>query len=711
MAGVHHKLSTLRDNFSFDAESKSKQSTNIIYVSSENESTTRTKEGFQFQLPEAAFGVMDLKLAHVSTNYPLVASLPSCATTMKITEGVQVLTGFDGRAYENEIYLQNRQEPLVFVPSYAVLTITSCARIDPNRVTVTFRCAVEGEKHGLYPSTHGRPNVDVALYLAATGQSLYLSNDGTFVHAVDLEDGTFAVNSTVALVIDPSELVGTTATLISTSYDSLSVINYAVATWKLSENEILALSPRNNKSNASIYSILKNGTNHPSVVSVPLGPKTHVGGSLSVLMTHINKTLNGCFPSFTKKPTSPLATWPVVMIFGVSFGQATKPITLYGGVRYTYHTYCSELTRILNEAFDGETLKPNFKVSLRPSTHNRSDFMLEIAASGKFTLHLSSFVDAQWITALVMAQTISGDSVSPLLNTAQSFLGLPEGNFSSTRNTLIGIQAVLPIVSGLFNTYIMYYTALENSGGNPTMILTANQAAAIRCSTPTLIDGSTFSLKLHEVESRPTAWWLTGRTMSRAVTITRVTSTTRSVRTAVYLKQDANGDLIFRGSLDQLPIAGDAGAIYLVEEADQRRCTIIVDKETKPLMRILGVPNTVASTSSRIIASSPILFNESTHVNLILRINGEDIGKNIVATASESGSRSMRVLARVPIGSQSTVNYSTMQLVDSDIRISKLTSFEVLFKDDNGQLIEIPQSFYLQIGINLQQMIHAEALR
>tara|TARA_B100000963_G_scaffold358136_1_gene382017 strand:- start:2144 stop:2713 length:570 start_codon:yes stop_codon:yes gene_type:complete len=189
-----------------------------------------------------------------------------------------------------------------------------------------------------------------------------------------------------------------------------------------------------------------------------------------------------------------------------------------------------------------------------------------------------------------------------------------------------------------------------------------------------------------------------------------MTSTTRSVHTAVYLRVDESGDdFLFRGSLGESSDSDDAEAIYLVEESDQRRCTMIVDKETEPLMRILGVPQTVASTSSRIIASSPILLNESTHVNLILKINNVAIGKNIVAKASGGGP--MVVLARIPVSSQSTVNYSTMQLVDSDIRTSKLTSFDVSFKDDGGQTIHIPPSFYLQIGITLQQMIHAEALR
>ncbi|MAB85691.1 MAG: hypothetical protein CML51_00020 [Rhodobacteraceae bacterium] len=245
------------------------------------------------------------------------------------------------------------------------------------------------------------------------------------------------------------------------------------------------------------------------------------------------------------------------------------------------------------------------------------------------------------------------------------------------------------------------------------MILSVNKAAAIRCSTPTLVDGaeSIFSLKLHHVESPPTTWWLTNPGIPRAVTITRITSTTRSVHTAVYLRVDESGDFLFRGSLGESSGSDDADAIYLVEESDQRRCTMIVDKETEPLMRILGVPKTVASTSSRIIASSPILLNESTHVNLILKINSVAIGKNIVAKASDSGGGSMVVLARIPVSSQSTVNYSTMQLVDSDIRTSKLTSFDVSFKDDGGQTIHIPPSFYLQIGITLQQMIHAEALR
>lgn len=710
-----NKLSNLRDNFSFDSESRSKQSTNIIYLSSENESTRRTQDGFLFRLPEAAYGVLDLKLAHVSTNYPLATSLPSSAETLKITEGVPVMTGFDGTAYENELYLKGRADPLVFIPSYAIMTITSCVRLGESRVLITFRCAVEGEKHGLLPTTQKTPYVDVALHLAATGQSLRLSDKETFVQTVDLDGGTFSVNSMITLAIDPSELEDTTATLMSTAYDYASVTNYAGATWKLSEKEILDLSPRNNKADASIYAILKRDMRHASIVSIPLSPKTPTGGNLSGLMTYINKTLNGCFPSFTKKPAHPLAAWPVVMIFGVSFGQVTKPIVLRGGVRYTYESFCSEIKRHLNEAFagDGDTLKPNFEVSLRSSNQNRNDFIIEITASGTFTLHLSSFVDAHWITSLVVAQQISADSIPQLLNTAQSFLGLAEGNFSSTHNTLLGIHAILPINRGLFNTYIMYYTALENSGGNPTLILTVNRAAAIRCSAPTLVDGakSIFSLKLHEVEYKPTTWWLTDRKTSLAVTITRVTSTTtRSVRTAVYLGVNESGDLLFRGSLGE--VSDDTGAIYLVEEMDQqRRCTIIVDKETKPLMHILGLPKTLSSTSSRIIASSPILFNESTHVNLILRVGSEAIGKNIVATASDTGTEALRVLARIPVSSQSTVNYSTMQLVDSDIRISKLTSFEVLFKNDDGETVHIPPSFYLQIGINLQQMINAEALR
>ena len=711
------KLSNIRDNFSFDAESRSKQSTNIIYLSSENDSTTRTQDGFNFRLPEPAYGVMDLKIAHVSTNYPLAQSLPTSAAVLKITEGVQVMAGFDGTAYQNELYLKGRNDPLVFVPSYAILTITSCVRLGENRVNITFRCAVPGEKHGLSPTTDGATlHVDVALHLAATGQSLYLSDKGTFVQAVDLEDATFTVNTTVILLTDPSELEGTTATLTSTPYDSASITEYAQLAWRASKNDILLnLSPRNNKAETSIYSVLKKQTNHSSVVSIPLN-NAPVNGGLSATMTYVNKRINGCFPSFTKKPANPLSPWSVVMIFGVTFGHETKPIVIYGGVKYTHQTYCRELKRHLNEAFTGDnaTLQPNFEVSLRQSSHGTGSdtTIVEITASGTFTVHLSSFVDASWIAQLVMAQKISGDSIAPLLSAAQSFLGLPEGNFHSTHNTLLGVQEVLPIVQGLNRTYIMYYTALENSGGNPTMILSVNKAAAIRCSTPTLVDGaeSIFSLKLHDVESPPTAWWLTNPGIPRAVTITRMTSTTRSVHTAVYLRVDESGDdFLFRGSLGESSDSDDAEAIYLVEESDQRRCTMIVDKETEPLMRILGVPQTVASTSSRIIASSPILLNESTHVNLILKINNVAIGKNIVAKASGGGP--MVVLARIPVSSQSTVNYSTMQLVDSDIRTSKLTSFDVSFKDDGGQTIHIPPSFYLQIGITLQQMIHAEALR